>query len=89
VSDAVDLAQREKACCPFFEFAIHVDATTCWLVVRVPPEASAVLADLAGLVPRPLRVPAERSTQAGCSALPAELGVLTDPGEYCRAGLGD
>jgi hypothetical protein len=59
VSDAVDLAQREKACCPFFEFSIQVEATSCWLVVRVPPEASVVLADFAGLAPRPLLVRAQ------------------------------
>jgi hypothetical protein len=57
--DAVDLAQREKGCCTFFEFSIHVESTSCWLVVRVPPEASAVLADFTGLVPRPLQVAAE------------------------------
>jgi len=50
VHDAVELSQREKACA-FFEFSIQVEAHACWLVVRVPAEASAVLADFAGLVP--------------------------------------
>jgi MerR family copper efflux transcriptional regulator len=59
LGDAVDLAQREKRCCPFFEFSILVEATSLWLVVRVPPEAAAVLADFAGLLPRPLQALAE------------------------------
>jgi hypothetical protein len=57
--DAVDLAQREKACCTFFEFSIQVETKACWLVVRVPLEASAVLADFVGLVPGQLRIPSE------------------------------
>jgi hypothetical protein len=60
VSEAVELAQREKACCPFFDFSIHVGATACWLVVRVPAEASAVLADFSGLVPDRLQVLRDR-----------------------------
>jgi hypothetical protein len=59
VGDAVELAQREKACCAFFEFAIQVEANACWLVVRVPAEASALLADFAGLVPPSLLVRTE------------------------------
>jgi hypothetical protein len=59
VSEAVELAQREKSCCPFFDFSIHVEATACWLVVRVPAEASAVLADFSDLVPPSLWVRAQ------------------------------
>jgi hypothetical protein len=44
LTDAVDLAQREKACCPFFDFSIQVEPDRCWLVVAVPAEATAVLA---------------------------------------------
>jgi hypothetical protein len=58
--DAVDLAQRETACCTFFEFSIQVEAEARWLVVRVPLDASAVLADFVGLLPHRLRVPSER-----------------------------
>jgi hypothetical protein len=49
VSEAVDLARREKACCPFFDFSIQIDSDSYWLVVAVPPEASGVLEDFARL----------------------------------------
>jgi hypothetical protein len=48
----VDLAEREKACCSFFEFAIELDGARRWLRVGVPPdspEAAAVLRELASL----------------------------------------
>ena len=48
---AVDLAQREKACCDFFEFSIGIEADALWLSVRVPAEASLVLDDFARLLP--------------------------------------
>jgi hypothetical protein len=48
---AVDLAQREKACCDFFEFAIAIESDALWLSVRVPAEASLVLDDFARLLP--------------------------------------
>jgi hypothetical protein len=48
---AVDLAQREKACCAFFEFSLELEATSRWLVVRVPSEATAMLAEFATLLP--------------------------------------
>jgi hypothetical protein len=48
---AVDLAQREKACCDFFEFSICIEADALWLSVRVPAEASLVLDDFARLLP--------------------------------------
>jgi len=44
----VDLAQREKACCAFFEFSIELQADACWLVVAVPPESAGVLDEVAG-----------------------------------------
>jgi hypothetical protein len=46
----VDLAQREKACCAFFEFSIDVAADQLWLRVTVPLEASSVLEDFAALL---------------------------------------
>ena len=51
---AVDLARREKSCCRFFEFSIDVQEDGCWLVVGVPPDAAAVLADFSLLFPRGL-----------------------------------
>ncbi len=43
LADVVDLAQREKSCCPFFDFSLRIDADALVLRVAVPPEASAVL----------------------------------------------
>jgi hypothetical protein len=42
---AASLAQREKECCAFFEFAIVLDPDERWLTVTVPAsaEAAAVL----------------------------------------------
>ena len=48
---AVDLAQREKACCEFLEFSIGIEADALWLWVQVPAEASLVLDDFARLLP--------------------------------------
>jgi hypothetical protein len=48
---AVGLAQRETACCAFFEFSIEIEVTSCWLVVRVPPEASDILNEFSMLIP--------------------------------------
>ena len=39
----VELAQREKACCPFFDFSLGIDADALVLRVAVPSEAAAVL----------------------------------------------
>ena len=47
---AVDLAQREKDCCDFFEFSIAIEADALWLSVSVPAEASLVLDDFARLI---------------------------------------
>jgi hypothetical protein len=43
VEAIVRLAQREKACCPFFDFKIHIEAEHAVLQMSVPPEAVAVL----------------------------------------------
>jgi hypothetical protein len=48
---AADLAQRERACCGFFDFSIDVQTDALWLVVRVPDEAAGILDDFAGLAP--------------------------------------
>lgn len=46
---AVDLAQREKACCGFFSFSIELDSDARWLRVEVPADAARILADLVAL----------------------------------------
>jgi hypothetical protein len=43
LATVVELAQREKACCPFFDFSIGIDADALVLRVAVPTEAAAVL----------------------------------------------
>ena len=48
---AADLSAREKACCAFFTFAIAIDADARWLHISVPPDGSAILDDMASLVP--------------------------------------
>lgn len=47
---SVDLAQRERACCEFFQFSIKLGPDTSWLVIGVPPEASSVLDDFESFV---------------------------------------
>jgi hypothetical protein len=39
----IDLAQREKACCPFFEFSLDIGAESSCLRLRVPDDAAPVL----------------------------------------------
>lgn len=60
VGDAADLAQRENACCAFFEFSLELEAARWWLVVRVSPDAAPLLAEFASLVPDSLRASVER-----------------------------
>jgi hypothetical protein len=43
VAALVDLARREKACCPFFDFSLLVEADALTLRVGVPDEAAALL----------------------------------------------
>jgi len=45
----VALAQREKACCPFFGFAIEIAADSLALQVTVPPDAVSLLDSFAQL----------------------------------------
>ena len=47
LADAVDLARREKVCCPFFEFSIEIEEESSWLTIEVPRDATKVLADFA------------------------------------------
>jgi hypothetical protein len=47
----VALAQREAACCPFFQFAIEIDAERTAFTATVPADAATILdafATLAG-----------------------------------------
>jgi hypothetical protein len=39
----VRLAQREKACCAFFDFSLRIETDAITLVVSVPPEAASAL----------------------------------------------
>jgi hypothetical protein len=43
VGPVIALAQREKACCPFFDFTIQIDADRVTLHISVPAEAAGVL----------------------------------------------
>ena len=52
---AADLAQREKRCCAFFDFAIELDGAHRWLAVTVPDDADPVLTELLTLLPEELR----------------------------------
>jgi len=49
---ATDLAQREKACCAFFEFRLLILASAVWLEVEIPEDAGVTLNDLSFLVAR-------------------------------------
>jgi hypothetical protein len=46
---AVDLAEREKACCAFFDFGIVLDDAGRWLTITVPEDAAPILAELLAL----------------------------------------
>lgn len=41
------LAQREKACCPFFAFTLQIQADSVALHVRAPEDATALLYEFA------------------------------------------
>jgi hypothetical protein len=48
VADAVHLAQREKACCPFFEFRLELEADRILLRIEVPADGADALDALVG-----------------------------------------
>lgn len=48
--ELVELAQREKACCGFFEFNLAIDADRARLLVSVPDEATNVLDEFVDLI---------------------------------------
>jgi hypothetical protein len=43
IDAVVRLAQREKACCPFFDFAIRIEADTVTLRISGPADAASLL----------------------------------------------
>ncbi len=45
----VRLSQREKTCCPFFDFSISIESDRATLKVSVPDEAISVLDEFAHL----------------------------------------
>jgi hypothetical protein len=46
VEAVVGLAQREKACCPFFDFSLDIATDSVTLVVSVPDEGAPLLDEL-------------------------------------------
>jgi len=52
ISPLVALAQREVACCPFFRFALDIDADGLAFTVTVPPDAESILDAFATLAPQ-------------------------------------
>jgi hypothetical protein len=46
---AIDLAEREKACCPFFQFSIEIEGLEGRLLVGVPMEAEQILTNFLGV----------------------------------------
>jgi hypothetical protein len=43
---ATDLAERERACCPFFRFSLELDGDGTRLHIQVPAEAHEILIGL-------------------------------------------
>ncbi len=43
LEEIVRLAQREKACCPFFDFALRIEADAISLTISVPADAASLL----------------------------------------------
>ena len=63
VAALIHLAQREKACCAFFDFTLTLNAERVTLVIDVAPEASSILDDFhANLVPSVIGVVTGEST---------------------------
>jgi hypothetical protein len=46
IESVISLAQREAACCPFFSFAIAIQADRLVLAVEVPDDAIEILDQL-------------------------------------------
>jgi hypothetical protein len=50
VLSAIDLAQREKACCAFFEFRLAILSESVWLEISIPDDAGVTLDELSFLI---------------------------------------
>jgi hypothetical protein len=50
-----DLAERERVCCPFFQFSIELDTIETRLRIGVPAEAEPILNELLRLAPSHIR----------------------------------
>jgi MerR family copper efflux transcriptional regulator len=50
VAPVIGLAQREKACCPFFDFSLKVEADAVVLHVSVPEDATSILDALSSVL---------------------------------------
>ncbi|SCF79983.1 hypothetical protein GA0115255_1068514 [Streptomyces sp. Ncost-T6T-2b] len=48
VARIAELAAAEQACCPFFDFRLHLDGPYLHLEVRAPADGGALLTDLFG-----------------------------------------
>lgn len=46
LAEAASLAAAEQACCPFFDFRLHLAGALIHLEMRAPAEAAALLAEL-------------------------------------------
>lgn len=46
VASVIALSRREKACCPFFDFALRIETEALTLHVGVPDDAVSLLDDL-------------------------------------------
>ncbi len=49
MASIIGLAQREKGCCPFFDFSLQVEVDGVALRVMVPEDAISILDALTGV----------------------------------------
>jgi hypothetical protein len=69
VGPIITLAQRESACCPFFDFSLEIRAERLLLAIEVPDDAVAILDQFAESVKWPASV-FERPTYLPTSTVP-------------------
>lgn len=78
------LAEREKACCAFFEFSLDIDQSGTRLHIEVPAEAEPILASLLDLLPPELHpivaTDISGSTQS-CGGVAGQPSVFPHSGE--------
>jgi MerR family transcriptional regulator, copper efflux regulator len=51
LSEVLGLARAEKACCPFFDFDLHVGTDALTLLISIPAGSESLLDDFASLAP--------------------------------------